>query len=106
MNTNLTVKQATDFTISVTTTLDGSPIAGVSAAKYCVYGPKAVLVLEKTLGDGVSFANGVVKISFTETDTATLEGSFTHECLVRDLAGTDAFILEGSLRITKTLTRL
>jgi hypothetical protein len=106
MSSKLTVNQATDFTIGITTSIDGVPLSSVSQAKYCLYGARNVKVLEKTLGDGITFADGKITVTFTEADTFNLEGSYTQECLVRNAAGTDVLALKGSIQINKILTRL
>lgn len=105
MSFNVTVDQATDFMLRSDATIDGAVLTAVSAAKYCIYSARKVLLLEKTLGNGISFVDEKLLISFVESDTFDLEGSYMHECLARDPTGRDVLVFRGTIRINKVLTR-
>lgn len=99
------IYQGEDFSIVLNTTIDGEALAGIAQAKAVLY-QKGVAVVTKSLNDGITFNGGKLSISFTEVDTQSISGMVNIECLVRDMAGKDAFVLLSMFNIKKTLTRL
>lgn len=97
--------QAEDLTLKVSSTIDGQPLKAVQKAEAALYS-KGVKVASKTLNAGIEFNEPTLTIRFNEADTANLSGLHQIECLVRDIAGNDAFILKGTIFFNKTLTRL
>lgn len=99
--------QAADAVLIINHQVNGEPLGAISAGKYQMFDQDGAVVLTKTLGSGLFFENGAIRISFTEQDTLELFGSYVHECLVRDPRGTDIFVLRsGKIKFKPTKVRL
>jgi len=98
--------QGTSGIVSILHEVDNVAITGIVAAKYSMYGSAGNVLLTKTLGSGIEFVDGKIKISFSEDDTKELSGKFTHECLVIDSLNRPLFVLTGTIRFTPTRARL
>lgn len=97
--------QAEDFTLRLSSTIDGEPLKAIQKAEAALYS-KGVKVVSKTLGSGIEFIEPTLIVHFNESDTANLSGLHQIECVVRDIAGNDTFILKTTIFFNKTLTRL
>lgn len=101
-----TIDQATDVSIVINTLLDGKVPAGLTHIKYVLFN-KSGIAVTKQLGDGITYANGKITITLSDTDTATLLGSYTQECVARTTDGVDYFPLKAKpFNITKTTARI
>lgn len=99
--------QAADAVLNITHKVAGVPLGAISAGKYQMFDEDGAVVLTKTLGSGLFFESGTIRIPLTEQDTFTLHGTYTHECLVRDAQGTDIFVLTRSkIKFKPTTVRL
>lgn len=101
-------KQASDVYINVKPVIDGSPLTLVSKAKYVVFQRDKVILLEKTLNNGISFsAEEGLTVHLTDVDTLTLgPGRYEHEMVVQDLEENDTFVLKGNFKIVETVARI
>lgn len=99
--------QAADAMLIINHKVAGVPLTAISAGKYQMFDEDGAVVLTKTLGFGLIFDNGAIRIPLTEQDTLNLDGTYTHECLVRDPQGTDIFVLKGGkIKFKPTKVRL
>ena len=98
--------QAAGAVIRVEHDVDGVPLSGITDAKYELFNTSGNAILTKTFNAGVTFAEGEIVITLTETDTESLNGSYDHCCAVRDAAGKRLFPLKGKIRFERTRSRV
>jgi hypothetical protein len=91
--------QAADAMLIINHKVAGVPLAAISAGKYQMFDEDGAVVLTKTLGFGLIFDSGAIRIQFTEQDTLNLHGTFAHECVVRDPQGKSIFVLKRPEKI-------
>lgn len=92
------LRQGTGGLINVSHDVDGVPFAGITAAKYQLFGRDDEVLLTLTLGSGISFNAGIVAITITTAQAASLAGLFTHQCAVIDSIGRDIIALDGPIQ--------
>lgn len=100
------IEQATDVEFNIYPLVDGKVPASVTHAQYVLFN-KTGTVISKDLTSGVTYSNGKLVISLSETETKDLKGVYTHECLIRDSDGRDSFALrDKQLTFIKTIARI
>ena len=103
---DIVFKQASDVYLDITGMINGEPLTSISAAKYIICNLDGDVVVERTLGNGISFNAGVTTVHITDQDSLELTGQYTHECVVKDTLDNDIFILTGRVRVIPTKARI
>lgn len=99
------ISQGSDFYINIIAP-PGSSLPEVVEATYVMYDRSDTLLLQKTLGDGVSFDGTTLVVHLNDIDTSSvLPGKYFHECVVRDINNDDIFLLKNRVTIQKTIAR-
>ena len=102
----MAISQASDVSIVINTLLNNKVPEGLTHVKYIIFNKSGILVT-KELGNGVSYFNGELTITLTDTDTANLAGEYTQECIARTTDGVDYFPLTARpIKFTKTTARI
>lgn len=103
---DIEVSQASDFFIDIDHKVDGENLQGLSQAIYIIFNKKGVVV-QKTLGNGITFdpATGRLTIHIDHKATLNIHGSFEHEAAVLDVMDHKTFILKGKCTIKRTNAR-
>ena len=98
--------QAADGILNINHHVSGAPLGAVSAAKYQMFDEDGAVVMTKTLNNGISVVNGVIRVVWNEEDSMDLTGTYLHECVVRDPQGTDLYPLKKGQKIKFNPTRV
>jgi hypothetical protein len=98
--------QSTDVYIKLAPKFGKLPPPPPAYAKYILINSEGAVVLEKSLGEGISFLDDVYTIHLTDLDTANILGKYTQECIVKDILNNDFFILKESVKVIKTTARI
>jgi hypothetical protein len=105
---NLIVDQGTDYTTSINLTDDNDNVIDLTG-----YTAAGQLRKTYTSSNAVSFglelesANGVVKLSLTETQTANIvAGRYVYDVFVTSPASVTSRIVEGIVTVTPRATRI
>lgn len=103
---DINFKQGASALLVIDHNIDNAPVTGISAAKYELYGRTGQVLIEKTLGEGIVFTDGIIEISLSDEDTADLSGSYNHQCVAKDIADRTFFPLNGDITFGATKPRL
>lgn len=98
--------QASGGVISIEHLVDGQALAQIIAAKYQIFDRTGSAVLTLTLNNGITCSNGIVDINISGDACNALAGIYRHECVVRDAALRDLFILNDSIKFNSTTVRI
>lgn len=109
---DLTVEQGATFTVTLTWTVDGSPVdlTGYDArAQVRSMVTSASTLVDLTVGDGITLggAAGTIALAISATDTAALPAPFAGvwDLEVESGAGVVTRLLAGAVTVTPEVTR-
>lgn len=103
---DINFKQGASALLIIEHIIDDEPVTGINAAKYELYGRTGKVLISKTLNAGISFNEGKIEISLSDTDTAELSGNYNHQCVAKDLADRTFYPLIGDVTFGATKPRL
>lgn len=99
--------QGQTLDVVFTPTIEGVPLSSLNAAIFLVYTFSGTTVLTKSLGNGITFEDGIVKIALDSQDTLNFSGSHKFDCLLGVTAeGPELFPMRGIFDVLPTKARI
>jgi len=100
--------QAADVEFDVIPTIDGQPMPAITAGVYTVFDrvTGAALATSTFADGGITYEGGTVTIKLDETKTASLNGKYKHDCMVRTESGRDIAILSEEVKFLPMVSRI